>query len=123
MIDAVTKKQYNPKSAKNLETFPPKFQVPDKIHTEPDPSLESKSQNEEEKKNDSLGSGFASYSFLKAQSEQSISSRGNSARGPIVVKKFSRESSVDKQPLIQYERNSPSPKFKVKSALSGFGSK
>ena len=90
MISALTKKLYNPKSAKNLETFPPKFQVPEVNHTEPHPSLESKSQLEEEKKNYSLGSGFASYSFLKAQSEQSISSRGNSSRGPEVEEKFSR---------------------------------
>ena len=94
MISALTKKLYNPKSAKNLETFPPKFQVPEVNYTEPDPSLEYKSQLEEERKNDSLGSGFASYSFLRAQSEQSISSRGNSLRG-LEEEKFSCTPSDD----------------------------
>ena len=93
MISALMKKVYNPKSAKNLETFPPKFQVPEVSHTEPDPSNSSKSQLEEEKK-DSLGSGFANYSFFKAQSEQSNSSSRNSSHGPAIVS-LSREPSED----------------------------
>ena len=83
---------YNPKSAKNLETFPPKFQTPDASHTDPNPSDSSKSQFEEEKKE---GIGFANYSFFKAQSEHSNSSSRNSSQGHAIDYNLSREPSED----------------------------
>ena len=79
IVNALTKKVYNLKSAKNLDTFPPKFQNPESFHTEHEFSNKSVSVIEEEKK-DSVGSGFANYSFLKAQSERSNSDGNSSSR-------------------------------------------
>ena len=92
----------NHKSAKNLGTFQPKFEIPLVDFTESGHSDSFKSQFEDEKK-ESSKSSFANYSFFRIPSNlsNSNSSSGNNSKVSEAQKKFPRDSSQAQVPQGQ----------------------